>query len=317
MSIFRNISRTMLLLTLIGLVFSGCTAASRAGKQSLTLGQDEEKTEQKGNDSALRLARLLCAQGRYQGALSIYGRLDQRGVLTPLELLEYANVTSLVSPPKDTLSLFLRAEKALTETKKELAPEKTCELHTGLGRARMAVGQFEKAIENFDIALEAVPEHIAALNAKGVLLDAKGDHARARELLSKANELAPTDVRILNNLALSYLSGGYDKEAIQYFNQAQSLEDSPSIQLNQAFTYFMSDNTEKTLSSLQEFMPRQQANTFMDMFGKMRERIQAEESTISEELLRAAGKLIEINPPVKRGRTVSTFSPETTAPLKS
>ncbi|WP_196772886.1 tetratricopeptide repeat protein [Pseudodesulfovibrio alkaliphilus] len=259
----------------------------------------EKQATPSDSDSALRLARLLCEQGGYEGALGVYAQLDKRGGMKPLELLEYANIASLVSPPRETLSLFMRAEKALAEEMKKLPQEKKAELYTGLGRARMAVGQYDLAQANLEKALDADPQSVAALNALGVLLDTLGDHEAARKPLIQANELDPADVRILNNLALSYLSGNDPDQAIRLFNQARSLSDSPSLSLNMAFTFYLRGQEKRARASLREFMPSEQCETFMGMFAKMQQRIDAGESTISEEMLRASGKLIAIHPPAK------------------
>ncbi|HKI81180.1 MAG TPA: tetratricopeptide repeat protein, partial [Pseudodesulfovibrio sp.] len=98
---------------------------------------------------------------------------------------------------------------------------------------------------------------------------------------------------------LSYLSSGDSRQAIRLFNQASSLSDSPSLGLNRAFAYYLRGQEEKAQGTLQELMPRKQTETFMTMFRKMQERVSTGESTLSEELLRAAGKLIAISPPIK------------------
>lgn len=297
----RKFLCTAFLLALICPSLNGCMATKNVKNQSSTQGSASRQNQasQPNNDTALRLARLLRDQGRYEGALGVYAKLDKRGVMTPLELLEYANVAALVFPPRTTLPLYVRAGKALSTAEVKPTPAQLCELHTGLGRARMAVGQYDNAIQDLEKALDTVPDHVAALNALGVLHDAQGDHVKARELFNKANEIAPSDVRILNNMALSYLSEGNHKQAVHFFNQATSFSDSPSIRLNQAFTYYMDKKMERAHSTLQNIMPRQQAATFMTMFGQMKKRVDTAESTISEELLRAANKLIEILPPVK------------------
>jgi len=285
------------------LVLSGCVSSRTTTKTGQMLSphmaQHEKPADKADSDSALRLARLLREQGRYEAALGVYAKLNERGTMTPRELLEYANTASLVHPPRATLSLFVRAREAASETETELTGQELAELHTGLGRARMALGQFDLARKNLETALKAAPDSVAALNAMGVLLDTQGNHEEARKPLTRANELAPSDERILNNLALSYLSSGDSRQAIRLFNQASSLSDSPSLGLNRAFAYYLRGQEEKAQGTLQELMPRKQTETFMTMFRKMQERVSTGESTLSEELLRAAGKLIAISPPIK------------------
>ncbi len=295
-----NVFRIAFLLILVCLPVVGCSARSSSSR--LTLSQHgsskADKDSQDTSDSALRLARLLRDQGRYEAAMGVYAQLSKRAKMTPLELLEYANVAALVCSPRDTLPLFIRAEKKLTEeTDTDLSPEVQAELYTGLGRARMSVGQYGLAQQSLEKALEAAPEKVAALNAMGVLLDAQGNHEEARKMLTRANELAPSDERILNNLALSYLSSNDSKQAIRLFQQANSISDSPSVKLNLAFTFYMVDQNARASSSLQEFMPMAQSEEFITLFDGMKQRVEIGDSTVSEELLRAADKLIEIHPP--------------------
>ena len=296
-----HVVRSAFVLVLAGLPLVGCSMHPAGAMSERTLAEPvrhaPEKAAKTGGDSILRLARLLCEQGRYEGALGVYAQLDRRGDMKPLELLEYANVAALVTAPRDTLVLFMRAHKALEDANVELSEEKAAELYTGLGRAHMAVGHYEAARRDLEKALLACPDAVAALNAMGVLLDARGDHEGARKMLSRANELTPSDARILNNLALSHLGGGDPHQAIRLFNQARSLSDSPSIKLNLAFTYFMDEQPDKTRSSLRSFMPAKQSESFMVLFGEMEQRVRDGESTVSEELLQAAGKLVEIQPP--------------------
>lgn len=290
--------RFLALFALTCLMLSGCggMSSNSLSQREIPSGTPSEAVQNPPTDSAsaLRLARILRDQGRYEGALGVYAQLDRRGGLKPLELLEYAGVASLIQPPRDTFSLFVRAEKALTDQGGKIKPENIAVLHIGLGRARMALGQSEAARRDLEKALEASPDNITALNAMGVLLDSLGEHAEAQKMFGKANALDPADARILNNLALSHLGTGDPDKAVRLLNQARSLSDSPSLGLNLSFTYYMRGQDALTRSTLQEFMQPEQAETFMNMFRQMKGRVNSGDSTVSEELLQAAGKLVEI-----------------------
>lgn len=184
----------------------------------------------------LRLARLLRDQGRYEGAATVYAQLEQRGSLGPLELLEYASVAAPVQSARESLALFGRARRAFAAASIAPTPAATVALCNGLGRSRMALGQHEAALADFDCTLTAEPDNVAALNAKGVLLDARGDHAQARQLFSRALELDPADFRMLNNLALSHLAAGEAEDAIRLLSQADATQ-WPTLTLNLAFAH--------------------------------------------------------------------------------
>lgn len=69
------------------LMLSGCASLAGAGSDSpMPERTIKERTPsevvtapKKDRDSALRLARMLVAQGRYEGALGVYAELDRRG----------------------------------------------------------------------------------------------------------------------------------------------------------------------------------------------------------------------------------------------
>lgn len=135
------------------LMLSGCASLAGAGSDSpMPERTIKERTPsevvtapKKDRDSALRLARMLVAQGRYEGALGVYAELDRRGGMDAKTLLEYAGIASLIEPPRATLTLFTRT-KALAEAEKvKFAPAEEAGLLTGLGRAYMASARMSDA----------------------------------------------------------------------------------------------------------------------------------------------------------------------------
>lgn len=296
---------TAVFLLLIGcFALSGCATSGKGGQASLSertftpkaqtvTKDDQEIAPAKG----LRLARLLREQGRFEGALSIYSRLDERGKLSPLEKLEYASVASLVQPPRETLNLFVSAQSAIEAKGKGVNDADRAVMHTGLGRAYMSLGQAGPAEQNLRKALTLSPKDVAAMNALGVLLDAGGEHKQAQEMLEKASEGAPADARIINNLALSYVASGDMEKAEMLFNRAKSLSDSTSIKLNLAFTMYMRKQKERARDELLALMRPSQADGFMTSFGQMQQRINKGATSMPMEMMLAANKLVEIQPP--------------------
>lgn len=240
----------------------------------------------------LKLARLLRDQGSYEGAAGVYAQLEQRGDLQPLELLEYASVAAQVQPPQDSLALYGRARRAIAQAGIALAPAAGATLCNGLGRARMALGQTDAALADFDCALAAEPQNLAALNAKGVLLDARGEHAQARELLGRALELDPADYRILNNLALSHLASGDTAQAVRLLSQADTPR-WPTLRLNLAFAQALQGDDERARQTLAAIMPPALAQQAMADFAQRRQRIRAG-APVAEELLAASRRLLPL-----------------------
>ncbi|AVJ25886.1 tetratricopeptide repeat protein [Achromobacter spanius] len=234
----------------------------------------------------LKLARLLRDQGRYEGAAGVYAQLEQRGSLKPLELLEYASVAAPTQSPRDNLALFGRARRALNEAGTTLTPAATVTLCNGLGRARMALGQRDAALQDFDCTLAADPNNVAALNAKGVLLDASGDHAQARKLLAQAWELDPSDFRVLNNLALSHLASGDAQEAIRLLTQADAVQ-LPTLKLNLAFAQVLQGDEGAARKTLEGIMAPALVPQALADFTQRRQRIR-DGAAVGSELMAAS-----------------------------
>ena len=252
------------------------------------------------NASALRLAHLLIEQGRLEAALGVYGELDKKQALKPRELLEYANVAALVHPPKSTYGLFSRL-KALSDDKASgFSAKEVSALLTGLGRAEIAVSQREKAQADLFQAVELNAENAVAWNALGVLHDAEGRHDLAQAAFKKALAASPADARLLNNLGLSHLAAGEAGEAVKRLTEAAAFDgDSETVKLNLALAQFMRGapgDRARAKSGLESFLSPVQTKEFLSTFGEIRSRIRAKESTMAEELVRAADKMYTLRP---------------------
>lgn len=246
----------------------------------------------------LRLARLLRDQQRMEAATEVYAQLEQRNALAPLELLEYASVAASVQAPADSLALFGRARRALAHT--TLAPAAAATVCNGLGRARMALGQTDAALRDFECALRADADNVVALNASGVLQDAAGRHAEARVLLERANQLAPADSRILNNLALSHLASRDNAQAVRLLRQAQA-PDQPALALNLALAYTLQGDERAARSTLQALMPEALAARALADFTLRRDRIAAG-APVGDELLAASRQQLALREAGSEGR---------------
>jgi len=97
------------------------------------------------------------------------------------------------------------------------------------GRALLELDKTEEAIVWFDKALEVNPEYIPALHNKGLILLELGKYEEAMVWFDKALEVNPNLVYLLNDKGLAlYRLGQYD-EAISYYDKA--LEINPNYEL--------------------------------------------------------------------------------------
>ncbi|MEQ2561124.1 tetratricopeptide repeat protein [Sutterella wadsworthensis] len=291
------------------LMLSGCASLAGAGSDSpMPERTIKERTPsevvtapKKDRESALRLARMLVAQGRYEGALGVYAELDRRGGMDAKTLLEYAGIASLIEPPRATLTLFTRT-KALAEAEKvQFSPAEEAGLLTGLGRAYMASARMSDARSALERAVELDDKNVSALNAYGIVLDAAGEHEEAVKYFDKALAQSPTNVQVLNNLALAKLGMNDAKGALKVLGDAENFSSSDASgvltpKMNLAFVQFMTGSADRSRETLQSFMTNEQAEEALKKFAAMKSRIDAGESTLADECLRAAEKMIEIRP---------------------
>lgn len=96
--------------------------------------------------------------------------------------------------------------------------------HTGLGLARMALGQEEQALAALERAAALEPPLPAAHSALGVVLDRLGRHGEAQAAYRRALAVAPTDYHALNNLGVSLLLSEEPEPAAAVLARAARLE---------------------------------------------------------------------------------------------
>lgn len=268
----------------------GC--ASLGGTSaSTTAAADKELTGSLAE--GLRLARMLRDNGRMEGAAGIYARLDQRGELKGALLLEYATVAATVSSPRQALALFGRARQEMGGDPMVLPPATGVALCNGLGRARLALGQTDAALGDFDCALKLDAVNTVALNGKAVILDAQGEHEQAQALWRQAQEIDPADFTLLNNLALSYLSQGKTAETIRLLRQLDMPRNMPTLTLNLALAYLLENQPEQADQALRQLVSERQAEQLQAQLMRYSTRIR-EGEPVAAELLVASRQMLAL-----------------------
>ncbi|WP_410101340.1 hypothetical protein [Sutterella wadsworthensis] len=106
---------------------------------------------------------------------------------------------------------------------------------------------------------------------------------------------------MLNNLALAKLGMNDAKGALKVLGDAENFSSSDASgvltpKMNLAFVQFMTGSADRSRETLQSFMTNEQAEEALQKFAAMKSRIDAGESTLADECLRAAEKMIEIRP---------------------
>lgn len=116
------------------------------------------------------------------------------------------------SPQPEPASLFQEPVKA--------EPKERAKVHTDLGLAYLKEGRFEIALEEANIAIEALASYAPAYNLKGLVHMALGQNEQADANFRQALRLAPTSPEINNNYGWFLCQTGKPKESFAYFNAA-------------------------------------------------------------------------------------------------
>jgi TolB-like protein len=103
------------------------------------------------------------------------------------------------------------------------------------GRYYQENGQFQKALDNYDMALEINPNNYSAYSYKGIILTWQStDYVRRIDNFHKALNLIRGGERpsLLRDLGYAYLDVGFPEKAKHYFNEAYTLDSSKTDNLN-------------------------------------------------------------------------------------
>lgn len=93
-------------------------------------------------------------------------------------------------------------------------------VHTELGAAYYGTGQYKVALEELQIALQADPGYVPAINQFGLVHLALGQDKQAQTYLERALKLDPDDPSVNNNYGMFLCQRGRDEEAMRYFTNA-------------------------------------------------------------------------------------------------
>jgi tetratricopeptide (TPR) repeat protein len=91
------------------------------------------------------------------------------------------------------------------------------------GNAYDAEGQYDRAIENYDRAISLNPHYAMAFNNRGYVWDEKHSYDRAIEDYDRAIDLNPKYAQAFNNRGVAYLKKGDCNRAIKDFDRAIEL----------------------------------------------------------------------------------------------
>ncbi len=141
-----------------------------------------------------------------------------------------------------------------------------------LGRALLAAGDFEGATDTLNHAVELNPRDPKALSILGAALDQQTKHAEAREKYQAALALAPDDLSVMNNLAMSYSLQGKLPEAEAILRKAAAhpnAKTTPRIRQNLALVVGLQGRFDEAKKIASEDLPPDQVEANMAYLQQM------------------------------------------------
>ncbi|NER36118.1 MAG: serine protease [Oscillatoria sp. SIO1A7] len=121
------------------------------------------------------------------------------------------------------------------------------------GRARLDLGNYERAIEYFNKAISLNPNYADAYNDRGRAYRRRGSHERAIENFERAISLNPNHAEAYNNRGFAYSDLRSYERAIADFNQAISIKPDYALAYNnRGRAYRLQENYERAIADFNQ-----------------------------------------------------------------
>jgi len=213
-------------------------------------------------DSSVQQADQARKVGDFDSAIPLYGRALQAkpdGVEAKLGL---GQSFLSIGAPDEAAALF---RDVLTRRDSNQVARR------GLAAALISMGQPDLAERQLEAALQADSRDYRSLNALGVVLDMRGQHAAAQARYRQGIEVAPDYVPLRNNFALSLAISGNPQEAIaQLLPLANSRSADGRVRQNLAFSYAMAGDLENALQVSRKDLDEQSAQRQLSYFMQLK-----------------------------------------------
>ncbi len=172
-------------------------------------------------DAINAIGVILTKQGQYDQSLELFREAleleENNGFRMNIALAYY------LKGERQTADLMFEGVVALDDSYAELfdfmATVGDAQGYYDVGVSYLRQQSLDKAVEQFDFALQSDSQFADAINAKGVVLCRQGRYLEARELFDQASQLDPDQMGFQLNLALSYQLSGDPKTADVLYQQ--------------------------------------------------------------------------------------------------
>ena len=126
------------------------------------------------------------------------------------------------------------------------------EVFTSAGVTHLQMGEYDRAIRNFDRALTLHPGLVVAWRNRALAHREKGDYERAIADYEHASVLAPSDARVFTDRGVAYVLLGDYRQALRDFDRAIALkpDHAPALE-HRGRTHFFLGNFAQAAADLQ------------------------------------------------------------------
>ena len=150
------------------------------------------------------------------------------------------------------IALLSLAVLTLLQTPACERSSRDAEVFTSAGVTHLQMGQYDRAIRNFDRALALQPGLVVAWRNRALAHREKGDYERAIADYEQAAMLAPTDARVFTERGVAYVLLGDYRQALRDFDQAIALKPDHALALeHRGRTHFFLGNFAQAAADLQ------------------------------------------------------------------
>ena len=150
------------------------------------------------------------------------------------------------------IALLTIAVLTLLQTPACERSSRDAEVFTSAGVTHLQMGQFDRAIRNFDRALSLQPGLVVAWRNRALAHREKGDYERAIADYEQASVLAPSDARVFTERGVAYVLLGDYRQALRDFDRAIALkpDHAPALE-HRGRTHFFLGNFAQAAADLQ------------------------------------------------------------------
>jgi serine/threonine protein kinase/tetratricopeptide (TPR) repeat protein len=188
--------------------------------------------------------------GRNRDALEEFKRQVQ---LEPNDASGYNNIGAIYEQER-------RWKEAIPQFQKAISLSPSYEEYSNLGTAYYELGRYADAVTADEKAVRMNPNQATAFRNLADAYDRIGKHAEAGNAFNRSIQLAfrdlqvnPRDTGALQNLALSYAETGDLPKALQFIDQARSIDASnKDLMFSQAIIEAKSHHMQRALASLEQ-----------------------------------------------------------------